>query len=79
MESLQCLEGYPEQVVSMNMCYPTSETILNQTNEMLAGNAHIKDVYVATDDVNAYAQLQLIFDPKVCSCYGNVFNITWYR
>ena len=65
MESLQCLEVFPNHVISLDMCYPTSETILNQTSEMLTTYPHIRDIYVATDDVKAYAQLQLNFDPKV--------------
>ena len=66
MESLQCLEAFPDHVISLDMCYPSRETILNQTNEMLSTHHHINDIYVATDDVNAYTQLQLEFDPKVC-------------
>ena len=65
MESLQCLEAFPDHVISLDMCYPTSEMIMNQTNEMLAAYDHIKDIYVATDDVRAYDRLQLNFDPKV--------------
>ena len=70
MESLQCLEAFPDRVISTEMCYPTRETILNQTNEMLASHPDIKDVYIATDDVNVYAQLVLTFDPKVQGSYN---------
>jgi len=66
MESLQCLEAFPDHVISLDMCYPTRETILNQTNELLATYHHIRDVFVATDDVKAYERLQLNFDPRVC-------------
>lgn len=75
MESLQCLEAFSDHVISLDMCYPSSETISNQTNEMLA-IYHIKDVYIATDDINAYAKLQLNFDSQVYSCHGNMFGIT---
>lgn len=76
MESLQCLEIFPDHVISLDMCYPTIETILNQTNELLLTYHHINDIYVATDDVNIYEQLQLNFDPKVYGCHGNAFGIT---
>lgn len=65
MESLQCLEAFPDHVISLDMCYPSRKTILNQTNEMLTTYPHITDLYVATDDVTVYTQLKLNFDSKV--------------
>ena len=77
MESSQCLETFPDQLISIEMCYPTRETILNQTNEMLASYADITDVYIATDDVNVYTRLGLTFDPRVCGSYNNhCVNVT---
>ena len=76
MESLQCLEAFPDHVISLDMCYPTRETIQNQTNQMLAAHPHITDIYIATDDVNVYERLQLHFDSKVCDGCGNTFGIT---
>lgn len=74
MESLQCLETFPDHVISPEMCYPTSEVILNQTHQVLMSYPDVKDVYVATDDVNGYQQLQLNFGSKVYSCYGNTLT-----
>lgn len=68
MESLQCLEAFPDHVISLDMCYPTREVILNQSNEILA-TYHIKDIYISTDDVNAFARLQLNFNSEVCGCH----------
>lgn len=48
---------------------------MNQTNEMLATHPHIKDIYIATDDVKVYQHLQLHFDPKVHGYCGNIFSI----
>ena len=76
MESLQCLEAFPDHVISSDICYPTKEIITNQTNQMLATHPHIKDLYIATDDVIVYQHLQLHFDLKVCGCCGNIFGIT---
>lgn len=75
MESLQCLEAFPDHVISLDMCYPTREVILNQSNEILATYHHIKDIYISTDDVNAFAQLQLNFNSEVCGCHSNLFDI----
>ena len=75
MESLQCLEAFPDHVISLEMCYPTRETIENQTNETLAIHPYITDIYIATDDVISYQQLQLNFDSKVRGCCGNTIGI----
>ena len=60
----------PDQVTSWDICYPSRDALQNQINQVLESHYDIRHVYIATDDVIAYEELQLKFNNKV-SLWGS--------